>query len=212
MFKSKIIFMSLANKIKIKDLKMIEKSNNIFKKQLFFLDFSFDLKKENKKCNFKNITSIEYINNKNKVTKLFGNKFIRNNKKKCNVVINNKQMKLFEEIKVNKETTKIKIKLIGFSFLNDISMMFYKCINLKSILFFSDYNTKKIKDISGMFLECTSLSSLPDISNWNIKKLNNLSSLFYNCSSINNLPDISKWDTSNIKFIARYFKMEYKKY
>ena len=98
--------------------------------------------------------------------KIFGKDFIKNNKNKCKIIINEKENKLIEEYKIkDNNKNKLEIKLIGIN---------------------------NINDMSGMFRGCLSLSNLPDISKWNTKNVNNMSGMFNGCKSLSSIPDITK--------------------
>ena len=89
--------------------------------------------------------------------KLFGEKFIENNKNNCKIIIDNKEQDLIEYLKINKNEKILKIKL-------------------KEI--------KTITNMSYMFYGCKSLTSLPDISNWNTNNVTNMRDMFYECNSL----------------------------
>ena len=75
---------------------------------------------------------------------MFHNVFIKNNKDKCIIIINNKEYKLKEYLYIHdnyKVDDLIHIKLKGINNIIDASYMFY---------------------------DCTSLSELPNISIWNV--------------------------------------------
>ena len=79
--------------------------------------------------------------------KLFGEKFIENNKNNCKIIIDNKEQDLIEYLKINKNEKILKIKL-------------------KEI--------KTITNMSYMLDGCNSVTSLPDISNWNTNNVTNM--------------------------------------
>ena len=99
------------------------------------------------------IININYIINdkgrENKYIKIFGSKFVENNKNICKMIIDNKEYEISEKYNniENNNNNELKIKLKGIN--NVINM-------------------------SGMFDECSSLSSLSDISKWNTYNVNNL--------------------------------------
>jgi len=88
--------------------------------------------------------------------------------------------------------------------LTDCSYMFSGCNNIKYI-YFSNFNTSKVKNMSFMFYGCESLNSLPDISKWITSNVNNMSYMFSGCESLNSLPDISKWITSKVNNMSYMF-------
>ena len=148
----------------IKIIKNINSNNDIKNKISNILDIYNDMNKD--KMNI--MTIIYNINNQNKI-KIFGEDFMKNNKKNCYLIINNIKQELNDYIEIkNKEQKKLEIKLF-------------------------EINT--ITNMGGMFKGCSSLSSLPDISNWDTKNVTNMSYMFRECSSLSSLPDISKWDT-----------------
>ena len=57
----------------------------------------------NKKYNKKKITTINYFINNDEKIKIFGNIFVKNNRKKCRIIINNKEKELKEYEILNKK-------------------------------------------------------------------------------------------------------------
>ena len=146
-----------------------------------------------------------FFNNK---IKIFGNKFVENNKGKCEMVVFGEKYELNthfnkNDIKLNSNTFKIILK--GMNKLVNLSGMFEGCTSLISISGLSEYNLINIFDISSVFEGCTSLSSLPDISNWNTINIRNMSCLFKGCTSLEYIPDISKWRTDNVNDMIGLF-------
>ena len=97
------------------------------------------------------MTIIYKIEDKYRI-KLFGEEFIKNNKNKCKIIIDNKEQNIIEYLNVNINQKLLKIKL------------------------------KEIKTITNMyfmFSNCESLTSLPDISNWNTNNIINMSLMFF---------------------------------
>ena len=150
---------------------------------------------------------IIYNNNKkDNEIKLFDNDFIKNNKDKCYILIDNKKYDICEKYKLNNNNNILKIKLIETQTITNMSYMFYECSSLKSLPDISNWNTSNVIDMSYMFCNCSSLNSLPDISNWNTSNVTNMSDMFCNCSSLKSLPDISNWNTSNVTDKKDMFK------
>ena len=148
--------------------------------------------------NIRNEMTIIYKINYEYKIKIFGNEFIKNNKKKCKIIMENKEYNIFEFLNVkNRYQTILKIKLKEIKTITNMSSMFSGCNSLIS-LDTSNWNMNNVINMSSMFSECKSLTSLPDISNWNTNNVTNMSYMFYKCESLVSLPDISKWNTSNI--------------
>ena len=214
-------------------IKSKELTQNISQKSQEYLDLT--TKESNA---IKNNISSGFLGksyNKNSTVKLFGKKFVENNKNHCKILIENKKYELSEEFPLNnlkKVTENLEIKLVGIQNITDISYMFDNCSSLKSIKNIDSWDTSTIKLMVGVFSKCTSLKSLPNISNlntknvtdmkrlffgcssleylsdisrWNTENVNNMSFMFYECSSLKSLPDISKWNTSNVTNFYRTF-------
>ena len=179
--------------IKNDDIKENIKSKKIINKNVDEITIQYKIK------NIKNTKSI----------RIFGDEFVKNNKEKCKIIINEKEIKLCSHINININqinSNKIyEIKLIGINNIINMSYMFYKCSSLLSLPYISKWNTQNIIDMRNMFYGCTSLSSLPDISKWNIQNVTDMSNIFYGCSSLSSLPDISKWNTLNVTNMSFMF-------
>ena len=173
-----------------------------------------------------NIQNKEYIN-------IFGSKFVKNNKKNCKMIIDNKEYKIKEKYNIkNYHNNILKIKLKGINNITNMSYMFYRCstlsflpdiskwntsniTNMNSIFYgcstlialsdISKWNTNNVTNMTYMFFECSSLLALPYISKWNTNKVKDMSYMFYGCSSLLSLPDISKWNTNNVTNMSFIF-------
>ena len=185
----------------IEDLNKILSSNNKFK----VISDIYE------KMNFKFTEELAFIYSIKKDSnqiKIFGKKFVENNKKYCKIVIEEQEYDLVEvlELKKIKNVNKtLEIKLTGISDISNMSDMFNGCESLISLSNIANMNTLNIIDISNMFNGCQSLSSLPNISKWNTSKVTNMSNMFNGCKSILSLPDISKWDTSKVMNMSGMF-------
>ena len=156
------------------------------------------------------INILYYINNKNSNIKLFGEAFIKNNKDKLFLLINNKIVDLCENYLINENSNDAKLTITLFEriSLNDLSSMFRNCDSLYSIPDFSEFNMNKINKMNHMFYNCINLKSLdvnPNASTWDISKVTDTSYMFYNCKSLIYLPNLSKWDTKNITNMSYMF-------
>ena len=65
--------------------------------------------------------------------KLFGKKFIENNKNNCKIIIDNKEQDLIEYLKINKNEKILKIKLKEIKTITNMSYMFDECNSLTSL-------------------------------------------------------------------------------
>ena len=190
--------------------------------------------KENKGKNISDNRMNKIINNINQMTliynvkhnmdkiRLFGEKFVKNNKNNCYLLIDGKQTELLEYYQLNYKITKhtLLIKLIEKKPITNMSYMFLNCSSLKSLPDISKFNFKNVNYAYGMFYNCISLIPSPDISKWETNKnldknqmilesfldiskwetkvVTNIDSKFFSCNSIITLLNISEWD---IKYI-----------
>ena len=156
------------------------------------------------------ILVIEYeIINPNEKLKLFGEKFVENNKNKCKIYIKDYEYDLcaFFDIKEYNYKTgdKFKIQLGGVNNIIDMSYIFYKCKNLKSVPNISQLNTSNIINMNRLFEGCELLETLPDISGWDIGKVTDIRGMFFNCKNLKKLADISGWNTINVTTMKDMF-------
>ena len=148
----------------------------------------------------------EYAYNKNQI-KIFGKKFVENNKNNCYLLVNGKQNELCQNLILNEgeKNDFFKIKLIEKKTITNMSDMFYNCTSLNTLPDISEWDTKNVNNMSYMFSGCRGLISLPDISKWNTENVTTMSYMFSNCISLKTLPDISKWNTKNVREINDMF-------
>ena len=110
------------------------------------------------------IDDIEYSKN----IRIFGDKFVENNKNKCKIIVNGNGNDLSTHLNINKKQLNnniLEIKLKGIRQITDMSYMF-----------------------SGDYREVTLLSSLPDISKWNISNVTTMENMFKGCIKLKNIP------------------------
>ena len=149
----------------------------------------------------KNKLHIIYYNKyyNDNIIKIFGDKFVVNNKNRCKIIYKKKKYELKKNFKSRHNISVLKINLTGILGITNMSYMFHDCNYLKSLPDISKWNTSNVNDMSYMFYYCKSLSSLPDISKWNTSNVKSMSYMFSNCSSLLSLPNISKWNTSHLE-------------
>ena len=87
----------------------------------------------------------------------------------------------------------------------NISSMFFKCKQLKSVGDLSDWNVSNVKDMHTMFYCCQHLTSIGDLSNWNVSNVEDMSYMFSECKQLKSVGDLSNWDVSNVKFMTAMF-------
>ena len=141
--------------------------------------------------------------------KLFGERFVENNKNICKIIINDKEEELCSYLQNYKnylKDGKLEVKLIGIKNIIDFSSMFSGCMSLYSLQELSKLNENNIINIEDIFFYCSSLSFIDDISRWKINKVKSICGVFQYCSSLNSLPDISKWNTDNVNNMNSIFE------
>ena len=141
----------------------------------------FEIEKKQKEIIFLYQTD----NSKNTKIKIFDKKFILNNKNKCKIFMNEKEIELAEYCDIDpkflNENNIVIIKFIEKQTINDMSYMFYNCISLKAIYNFSNFDMSKVTNMSYMFYGCSSLKYLNDF--LLLKDINseNISYMFFGC-------------------------------
>ena len=165
-------------------------------------------------------------NNKIKKLRIFGDKFVENNKQ-CKVYIEDKNNKILANDKNNNTTlntesslppeiivSEIDLKDIDLdkdiiihlnspNIISNLSGMFCNCHNLLSFEAIS--SNKKITNMSNMFNNCISLESISNISKWISSNVTDISGIFANCKKLKSFPDISKWEISYVTDMSYAF-------
>jgi len=174
------------NNINNKINNIINIYNKMVIKDLSEMNIIYDINKKDKK-----------VETEKDTIKIFGLKFVNNNKNICKMVIDNKEYELKEKYNIKNYNNNIfKIKLTGIDNIKNMSYIFDGSSSLLSLPDISKWNTNNATDMGGLLDGCSSLSSLPDISNWNTNNVTRMFGMFKECSFI-------------IIFFTRYFKMEY---
>ena len=164
-------------------------------------------KKENKSDKTKNnIISerIEIVKYKNEINliykanqgkhKIFGKRFVENNKYNIKLDINGIESQLIDEFDL-KEGDNI-IKLIIKNNLTNLESMFNDCQELSNIEELKYLNTNHCTNFSYIFASCWRLSDIKSIVNWNVSNGTNFSHMFYECSSLSDIKALEKWNVS----------------
>ena len=204
----------LKNIKNIKFNEIFKDLDNIISEGHFYKKFEKTFEIYNKMSCQSEIT-LQYCPDTEKKIKLFGQKFIINNKTKCKLNINNAYYELFDSLLISKDLEKqissnngifeIKLCVDKNEYLTDMSHMFKDCSSLIFLPDISELNTFHVTDMSYLFYGCTLLEDISDISKWNISNVKNLGFMFFNCNSLLSLPDISNWDISNAKDLSHLF-------
>ena len=147
-----------------------------------------------------------------KELKIFGKKFVENNKNKCIIEYKSdyyswlKSKDLAENIDTDDLPNDIlELTLKNIDKMTDMSYMFDGCKSLLALIDASEWDTSNITNMSYLFNECECLISISDISKWNTSKVTDMSGMFNRCYSLISIPDLSKWDVSNVKSMKYMF-------
>ena len=166
--------------IVIKDIKcQLSNNNNKYKTKINLI---YEKKDEN------NYDSYEDSN------KIFGSKFVENNKDNIKLIINGRESKLIEKYNLKKGVNII--QLIILNKLTNLEGMFDCACTLKNIEELKYLNTKEVNNFSYMFLGCSSLSDIKPLQNWNVSNGNNFEGMFIKCSSLSDIKPLQNWNVS----------------
>lgn len=95
--------------------------------------------------------------------------------------------------------------LFNNGIIEDISCMFQKCYDLKSVGNLDDWNTSNVTDMSWMFNRCRQLKSIGNLSKWDVSNVVNMYSMFRECCSLDNIGNLNDWNTSNVTNMVAMF-------
>ena len=145
--------------------------------------------------------------------RIFGKKFVENNKTNCKIKLNGKTFELTEYLQTNQEIQNngyIKLELIIINKITDMSYMFGKCFTKEKKIplekvYESNWNTKNVTNMSKMFCGCDELIYLPDLKAWNTENVKNMSFMFFGCEKLALIEGISEWNTKNVENMSNMF-------
>ena len=192
----------LSNSNIIKDNKEIKKDNDIH--EITVIYSKADMKSSNILLSLtRKIASTEKFSQ----NKLFGEKFVKNNKNNCKIIISQKEYDLasFIDEEYNNNIDYLELKLKIFKKIISMDNMFCGCTSLIAVPDIDLLNTKNVVYMSNVFSGCESLLALPDISKWDTSRAVTIGHMFQHCLLFTSLPDISKWDTRNVKDMTYVF-------
>ena len=96
-----------------------------------------------------------------------GTDFVKENKEKVTILINNEEKNLEYKYKLRKGENKIRIIVKDEEIFN-LEYMFYQCTSLYKIDGLKHFDTKNVKKFSNMFYGCNSLLDIKPLENWNV--------------------------------------------
>ena len=93
---------------------------------------------------------------------------------------------------------------IDISELTDISGIFSKCKNLRTIIGIEDWDTKEILNMREMFEDCYNLHDIGDLSGWDTSNVKYMTHMFYECKNLE-CKGIDDWNVENVRDISEMF-------
>jgi len=147
-----LLKLSIGNNITNLNYNKISSSQNI---QIIY--YQKYIKKNVGKMRYKNLGNLNSI-------KILDKRFILNNIKRANIIINSKEYKLKENIKNNELKTEFFIKIKFLDNIIYLNSMLKGCKSLSHIYNFQNLNTKYLKTLFCLFYGCNSLKYIDDIS------------------------------------------------
>ena len=105
---------------------------------------------------------IKYAITKSSKIRIFGDKFVKNNKNNCRIIVENTKKELCTYINtkdLKSQNDFLLIKLIEENQVIDMSSMFFDCNDLLELNNISKWDTTNVIDISYMFYNCYKLST-----------------------------------------------------
>ena len=156
---------------------------------------------------------------KEDLVNILGEKFVKNNKEKCFLAINEKLMDINNSIDLKDIYDYYNLNLFFWPMqlnvelverqdnkITDLSYMFCGISNLMSTSNFNYFDSSNITNAEFMFYNCSSIKELPDISNLKFSNITNMRYMFSGCKFLKQLPDISKWNTNKLINIESMFE------
>ena len=158
------------------------------------------------------------VDNENIKISLFGKNFVKRNKDKCYLIINNNNdCELKHEYKFPKkgeQTVTLVITNDNINFKEMFSNFSLWHLNGKVSLDYNPYlidissfenlDVSECKDLTGMFGGCTNIKNFECLKNWNVSKCENFEGIFAYCN-FTNLNFLSSWDFSMAKNLSVMF-------
>jgi hypothetical protein len=137
-----------------------------------------------------------YYTQKEDIYNIFGEKFVENNKKNIELIINDENKTHLIDKALLKKGENI-IKLIMINKINNLSYMFYNCSTLKSVKELKYLDTRDIVNTSYMFFKCSLLKNISALKNWDMSNCHDLSNMFSFCENLIDIKPLENWNVSN---------------
>ena len=169
------------------------------------------LKNRYDKCFNKCCLKINYKVPKNRdEIQIFGDNFVKNNKDKLFLIINNRYSELISTKKILKDDY-LEVILVQKSDIKitNLSYMFQECIylnNFEKFKFHDLIDFNDVEDISYMFNKCNIIKELNLNLFGSFKKVKSMEGTFSKCTLLKKINGMDKWNTKNVETMAGMFK------
>jgi surface protein len=169
------------------------------------------LKNRYDKCFNKCCLKINYKVPKNRdEIQIFGDNFVKNNKDKLFLIINNRCSELISTKKILKDDY-LEVILVQKSDIKitNLSYMFQECIylnNFEKFKFHDLIDFNDVEDISYMFNKCNVIEELNLNLFGSFKKVKSMEGTFSECTLLKKINGMDKWNTKNVETMAGMFK------
>mgnify|MGYP002624330591 CR=1 FL=1 len=158
-----------------------------------------------------NIMDMIYTIPNNKPIDMFNRIFVKRYKKNCVIIYNGNKFPLTEHFLLSnitnedKQKGEINITLKGIDYITDMSYMFSRCNNLKTVIT-TGIDMSKVKNMEATFEFCINLEEIICTSSWNLENVETDKNLFYKCLKLKEIPRKIEWNP--LEFIELLRKLE----
>ena len=131
---------------------------------------------------------------------ILGENFVKNNRNKGTLIINDniKIDHLEDKYKLQNDEKKIRVKIdFKNNKINDFSEMFYCCSSLTSIYQLKDLNVSNGNNFNCMFCGCALLNDISPLKNWDVSNGKDFHHMFCECEGLDDISPLKDWDVSN---------------
>ena len=186
------IELNVINKEQIIEEQLTEKDILLYNKEKNII--------ENKK---RKIIEYNVPDDQNEI-RIFGDKFVKNNKLKLLIKIKGKTIPICSKYKFSSKGINT-IELIEKEQLEDFSNMFHGCIYLTSVNNFKNWDMNNIKKTDFMFYKCSKITSIDSLKNWNMSNLISANSMFSGCTKLASIFPLKNWNMINVNYMSSMF-------
>ena len=184
----------------INDINLINKNDNIINQFHDIMNLTQRMKYADE------LTFVYKVKSEYNYVKIFNEEFVKNNKDKCKLIVNNFEIELQSQLDINKYYSKPPEKIIiKLKNVNSIKSMknAFRDTDLITAPDLSKFNTSKIESFEGTFRNCHRLENLPQL-DWDVRNVKSTRDMFRGCTNLKNL-SLQNWQTKNNKDMSNMF-------